>query len=94
MEQVKKKLSKVRDRNYIEKGPVRSLTSYFDVPKTSTGIRMVYDATKCGLNESCWAPNFFMSSPSSLYNALDADTWMGDIDLGEFFLNFPPDPAI
>jgi hypothetical protein len=49
---------------------------------------MVYDATKCGLNKVVWAPNVFMSSPNLLYNALDADTWMGDIDVGEFFLNF------
>jgi hypothetical protein len=62
-EQVKKKLSKVRSRNYIEKGPVLSLTGYFDVPKTIFDIRMVYEASKCRLNEAVWAPNFFMSSP-------------------------------
>jgi hypothetical protein len=93
-EQVRKKLSKVRNRNYIKKGPVLSLTGYFDVPKTIFDIRMVYDASKCRLNEAVWAPNFFMSSPESLYNSLESSTWMGDIDLGEFFLNFPLDLAI
>jgi hypothetical protein len=56
-EQVKKKLWKVRSRNYIEKGPVLSLTGYFDVPKTIFDIRMVYDASKCRLNKVVWAPN-------------------------------------
>jgi hypothetical protein len=93
-EQVRKKLAKVRDRNYIERGPVLSLTGYFDVPKTLFDIRMVYDASKCKLNEAVWAPNFFMPSPDSLYNTLDSGTFMGDIDLGEFFLNFPLDISI
>jgi hypothetical protein len=55
---------------------------------------MVYDASKCGLNKLVWAPNFFMSSPDSLYNNLDSGTYMGDLDLGECFLNFPLDISI
>jgi hypothetical protein len=55
---------------------------------------MVYDASKCKLNEAVWAPNFFMSSPDSLLNSLESGTYMGDIDLGEFFFNFPLDIAI
>jgi hypothetical protein len=70
------------------------LTGYFDVPKTIFNIRMVYNASKCLLNEAVWAPNCFMSSPDSLYSALESGTWMGDIDLGEFFLNFLLDLAI
>jgi hypothetical protein len=84
----------VRDRKYIEKGRVLSLTGYFDVPKTETDLRMVCDASKCGLNKSVWAPNCFMSLPDSLYNNLDSGTYMGDIDLGEFFLNFLLDVSI
>jgi hypothetical protein len=95
MEQVKQKLAKVRARNYIKKrGPVLSLTGYFDVPKTLFDIRMVYDASKCKLNEAVWAPNFFMLSPDSLFNSLDSGAYMADIDLGEFFLNFPLDIVI
>jgi hypothetical protein len=86
LEQVREKLAKVRERGYIEAGTVLS--------KTLFNIRLVYDATKCQLNNAVWAPNVFIPSPDSLYNALDAKTWMPDIDLGEFFLNFPLDPAI
>ena len=44
------KLVKVRSRGYIQQGFVRSLTGYFAVPKADMDIRVVYDATKCGLN--------------------------------------------
>ena len=54
-EQVRKKLGKVRERGYIEPSPVNSLTGYFDVEKAGgSDIRMVYDATKCGLNDAIW----------------------------------------
>jgi hypothetical protein len=94
LEQVREKLAKVRERGYIKAGTVLSLTGYFDVQKTLFDIRLVYDVTECQLNDAVWAPNYFFPSPDSLYNALDAKTWMPDIDLGEFFLNFPLDPAI
>jgi hypothetical protein len=76
LEQVREKLAKVRERGYIEAGTVLSLMGYFDVQKTLFDIRLVYDATKCLLNDAVWAPNFFIPSPDSLYNALDAETWM------------------
>jgi hypothetical protein len=87
-------LAKVRSRKYIEEGRVVSLTGFFDVPKTDEDIHMVYDASKCGLNDVIWAPNFFIPSPDSLFRLLDHESWMADIDLGEFFLNFPLDQAI
>jgi hypothetical protein len=94
-EMVRSKLAKVRERSYIEPGVVFSLTGYFDVPKAGgADIRMVYDASKCGLNDAVWAPNYFNASPESLFNRLESGTWMGDIDVGEFFLNFPLDYRI
>jgi hypothetical protein len=92
---VREKLDKVRERKYIEPGEVRSLTGFFDVPKAGgTDIRLVYDASKCGLNDCVWAPNYFQASPDSLFNLLEPRTFMGDLDLGEFFLNFPLDHRI
>jgi hypothetical protein len=91
---VQAKLSKVRARRYIEPGFVKSLTGYFPVPKSKFDLRMVYDASKCGLNDLVWAPNFFIPSVDSMVDLLDADSWMGDIDLGEMFLNFPLDPKV
>ena len=57
LEQVKKKLNKVKDREYVRMGvDVKSLTHYFSVPKGTDDIRMVYDASRSGLNDAVWAP--------------------------------------
>ena len=92
---MEKKLSKVRDnRKYLELGHVQSLTGFFAVPKGEDDIRMVYDATKCGLNDALWAPNFALPTVERLLNNASSSTWFGDIDLGEMFLNYPLDPRI
>jgi len=49
---------------------------------------MVFDATKCELNTALWTPNFFLAIIESIMMNTDAETWMGDLDLGEMFLNF------
>ena len=55
---MKEKVNKVRKRRYIESGPVKSLTHMFSVPKGMSDIRMVYNGTSCGLNDTLWAPHF------------------------------------
>jgi hypothetical protein len=57
-EQMRKKLDKVRRCRCIAPGFVSSLTSFFAVPKGSDDIRMVYDASVSGLNDSIWVPHF------------------------------------
>ena len=94
VKKLKKKLSNVRDKKYVQPGFVKSLTSYFAVPKAKTDIRVVYDATACGLNDSLWAPNFFLPTVDSILRNASADTWFGDIDLGEMFLNYPLDEDV
>jgi hypothetical protein len=49
-ELITSKLCKVRNKGYIVPGEVHSLTSFFSVPKGDGDIRMVYDASKSGLN--------------------------------------------
>ena len=88
---VKEKLSDVRSKGYIAKGEVKSITSFFDVPKGSNDIRLVYDATKSGLNDVCWAPWFSLQTCESHLRSVNPGTFMGDADLGEMFLNFPLD---
>ena len=88
---VQNKLNDVRAKGYIAKGEVISVTSLFDVPKGTDDIRLVYDATKSGLNEVCWAPWFSLQTCESHLRAVDPGTFMGDADLGEMFLNFPLD---
>ena len=82
------KIDKVRSRGYILPGEVNSLTGFFAVPKGEDDIRIVYDATACGLNAALWAPNFALPSIDSVLRNSDSRTWFSDIDLGEMFLNY------
>ena len=83
-----KKLHKPVSKNYITRGFIKSLIAFFEVLKGENDIRIVYDAKKSGLNESIWAPNFLLPTVESVLRNADSDTWSGDIDLGEFFLNY------
>ena len=93
---VRDKLSDVREKGYIssEKLKVKSVTSFFDVPKGKNDIRMVYNATSSGLNESVWAPWFALPTVETHLRGVDPGTYMVDCDLGEMFLNFMLDPHI
>jgi len=76
-------------KQYIVPGTLASLTNYFAVPKGDTDLRMVYDASKTGLNASLWVFSFPLPTTNSLVDLLTPSSWMSDIDLGEHFLNFP-----
>lgn len=86
--QLEEKLLKVVDRRYIVPGYVKSLTSFFPVPKGTEDIRVVYDATRSGLNAAIWSPNFMLPTATSVLNNATERTFFGDIDLGEMFLNY------
>ena len=83
-----KKLAKVRACRYIGPAEVLALTNFFAVPKGLTDIRMVYDGTRSGLNHRVWVPSFTLPTLDSLLRCVDSTTHMGDIDVGEMFLNF------
>jgi len=85
---VRSKLEKVKLLRYIQEGTVDSLTSYFAVPKGESDIRMVYDGTKSGLNDSLWAPWFALPTLESHLRFVGKDTYLGDIDIGDMFHNF------
>jgi hypothetical protein len=88
---VTKKLQKILDRGYVVfpagSGFIKSLMDFFDVEKGSD-IRMVYNGTRCGLNEVLWA-NFWLPYPAMAARLLSYGYYMVNIDLGEMFLNFP-----
>lgn len=42
--------------NLLASQEVRSLTSFFTVPKEEGDVRVVYNGTKSGLNGQLWAP--------------------------------------
>lgn len=85
---MRKKLQAVREKGYLKPGTVKSLTSFFAVPKGENDIRMVYDGTKSGLNGVLWAPWFPLPTIDHHLRAVLPGYWMGDIDIGEMFLNF------
>jgi hypothetical protein len=85
---VREKLAMVWKKRYIVKREVKSLTSYFSLPKGDQDIRMVYDATKSTLNKCLQAPNFGLPTVGSLVKGIDESVWMEDLDIGEMFLNF------
>jgi hypothetical protein len=91
---MQKKLLVVRNRRYIIPGTVKSLTSLFSVPKGDTDIRLVYDGTKSGLNRAVWAPWFPLPTIEAHLRCVTAGTYMGDIDIGEMFLNFMLHPRM
>ena len=85
----KDKINKVRSRGYIKAiALVLSLTSYFSVDKGGCDIRMVYDASKSGLNDVLFAPWFALSTVNSMLRSMTPNTWSADNDFGEMFLNF------
>ena len=87
-QQVIDKLEKVRQRRYIAPGFVTSLTFFFPVQKGMSDIQMVYDGTISSLNECMWVPRFPLPNVNSHLRAVDEETHMADVDLGEMFLNF------
>ena len=87
-DKVVEKIQKVRLRGYIAAGLVISLTSFFQVPKGEDDIRMVYDATACGLNDALWAPGFWMPTIINMLDCATSDSWFGDVDAAEMFLNY------
>ena len=90
-EQMTQKILKTIKRGYVSQGAVTSLTGFFLVPKGELNIRMVYDATKCGLNETIWAPSFWLPTINTTLAQVEIGGYMTDINLGEMFLNFPLD---
>ena len=85
------KVEKVIWRGHLEDGFV---SSYFPVPKGEEDIKVVYDATQCGLNESLWSPNFILPTIDSVLWTVEIGCWFGDDDLGEMFLNYMLDESL
>jgi len=88
------KLEAVVARRYMLPGWIKSLTTFFAVPKGTEDIRMVYDASKSGLNDTMWVPRFPLPTVDTHLRAVEAGTYMCDLDLGEMFLNFVLHPEL
>ena len=92
--QVAGKLNGMLQCGYLELGKVKSQLHYFAVPKGDKDIRVVYDGTLSGLNGALWAPNFYLRTARTASELLSFDTWMANVDFGEFFHNFHMDARI
>ena len=85
------KEEKLISRRYLEQGKgvyVESVVPRFAVSKGSDDIRVVWDARKNGVNEHLWAPHFFLPGSQNLEHLLTNQSYQGDMDVGEMFLNF------
>jgi hypothetical protein len=86
------KFLKILNRGYVvlplTSESIKSLVAYFYVPKAKD-IRPVYNGKECKINDALWAPNFWLPVGRSALRVLDFGYFSVDIDLGEFFLNFP-----
>jgi hypothetical protein len=87
-QQMTEKLNHARERGYIGPGVVKSLTSFFAVPKGPDDVRNVYDASVSGLNDVIWVPRFPLPTIATHLRAVGRGTYMADLDVGEMFLNF------
>jgi hypothetical protein len=83
---MQEKLDKVRSRRYIGPGLFKSLTTFNGVPKLDD-TRMVYDTSISGLNDAVWVPRFVLPTINTHLRSVGPSTYMGDIDVGEMFLN-------
>ncbi|KAI2511897.1 hypothetical protein MHU86_2413 [Fragilaria crotonensis] len=91
---VSSKIESMISKSYLEVDHVQTFLHYFAVPKGDTDIRVVFDGTSCGLNEVLWSPNFFLPTSRNASELLSFDSWMADVDFGEFFHNFFSDERI
>jgi len=82
--------------NALIKATLKALPHILASPRAmgDRDIRMVYDATRSRLNDSLWAPGFGLPIVDSLTRGIDEQTWMGDLDIGEMFLNFCLHPEL
>ncbi len=55
---------------------------------------MVYDGTKCGLNDQLWALWFALPTVEDHLYAVVPGTYIADLDVGEQFLDFMLHPKI
>jgi hypothetical protein len=85
---IKNKLNGAISKGYLARGEVRSLTSFFTVPKGDGDVRVVYDGANSGLNRQLWAPWFTLPTIDTHLRSIGPGLYMGDIDFSEQFLNF------
>jgi hypothetical protein len=75
-------------QRYFEVGLVKSLTTFFGVPKGEDDMQVVYDGSLPILNTALWCPFFMLPNANSHLRTVEPGTFMSDVDIAEMFLNF------
>jgi hypothetical protein len=91
---VSEKIVGMLHRSYLETGFVSNALHFFAVPKGDSDVRVVFDGTSSGLNETLWCPNFYLPTARAAALNISYTSWMSDMDCGEMFHNFPMDKRI
>ncbi len=63
-------------------------TSFFSVDKGATDIRMVYNGTSCGLNNTLYSPHFGLPTVRETLRAILPGFYQCDLDVQDQFLNY------
>lgn len=84
------KLAGMVSKSYLGAGFVSNSLHFFAVPKgDAEDIRVVFDGTSSALNETLWAPNFYLPTARAAAMNISYSSWMSDmVDCGEMFHNF------
>ena len=67
---LRKKEEKLLHRRYLEPGFVDCIVPRFGVPKGEDDIRLVWDASRNGINETLYAPSFWMPTFRTLQDMI------------------------
>ena len=65
------------------------MTRLFIVIEGEIDIDVVYDGTGSGLNNYLWSPSFGMQMIYLVLRGVVLESYFGDSEVGETFLNFP-----
>jgi hypothetical protein len=84
------KLRKFLGRRYLlPGGRLMAAILYFPVDNADgVDIRLVWDETSSGVNDSVFAPRFFMPLSGTLCRRVPNHAYMADFDVGEMFHNY------
>ena len=75
-------MSKLVARGYIMEGVILGLTSLLSVPKQTSDIRMVFDATVSKIKNSLWDTKSIFPPMGSLIMMVGPYTHMVNLDVG------------
>jgi hypothetical protein len=66
----------------------RTTVPRFPIPKGADDIRVVWDLSKNGVNETMYTPTFFLATLNTYLRRLEVGAYAGDFDIGEQFHNY------